>query len=216
MLISSPTASTRSSSLLLLLILVAGGCGGDDDSDDRGEIIGCSGVPACYTDALEALQACVPTNTFSLVPVSPNSGTVSGLTCTAGETTIAFSTFSVSPTGTVPAPSVVTISNATGQCVELGSGSGTLTISGGESHSFALSEIRLATETVGIKRYADGGIGIECSSNARSDYLLTASEVATCPTAALFPRVSRNDDFTRMTGELEAGDGEAESLFVCE
>jgi hypothetical protein len=215
MLLSSPTALTRSSSLQLLLILVIGACGGDD-TDDRGEIIGCSGVPACYTDALAVLQACVPTNTFTLVPVSPSSGVVDGLTCTAGETTLAFSTFSASPTGTVPVPSGVTISNATGQCAELGSGSGTLTISGGESYSYELSEMRLATETVGIKKYADGAIAIACSSNAQSDYVLTASDVAACPTAVVFPALSRNDDFTRMAADLEAGDGAAESLFVCE
>jgi hypothetical protein len=113
-------------------------------------------------------------------------------------------------------PSGVTISNATGQCAELGSGTGTLTISGGESYSYVLSEIRLATETVGIKRYTDGVIGIECSSNPQTDYVLTASDVAACPTAVVFPTVSRNDDFSRMAADLVAGDGAAESLFVCE
>ena len=215
MLTSSPTALTCSSSLLPLLILAIGACGGDD-SDARGEIIGCSSVPACYTDALEVLQACVPASAFTLVPVSPNSGVVDGLTCTAGETTLAFSAFSASPTGTVPVPSGVTISNATGQCAELGSGTGTLTISGGESYSYLLSEIRLAADTVGIKKYADGAMGIECSSNPQADYVLTASDAAACPTAVVFPVVSRNDDFTRMAAGLEAGDGGTESLFVCE
>jgi hypothetical protein len=199
-----------------LFSLVVAGCGGG--GSDAGPSFQCSTVPACYTEAVTALRACVTTPALTLMRVAPMSGTINGLTCTATGVTVAFSTFSSSPTGTVPLPSTVTISSGGAFCGELKSGTGTRTDHNGATMTYALSTIRVGTSgEVAVETYEDGSIGVNCTPpSSQGEVIAPAGALDSCPGAVVAHKVVRNDMITHMGVDLVDASGGSVALFACD
>ncbi|MEW5741991.1 MAG: hypothetical protein AB1938_23955 [Myxococcota bacterium] len=200
--------------LLLAVSVVLAGCGGGGTPPPDSNFT-CSSVPTCYSDALAALKACVPNPALTLNPVTPNSGVIDGLTCTAGPLTVAFSTFSERPTGTVPLPSGVTFRTSGADCAVVGRGVGSST-SGGATRNFEFASIKgNAPQPVHVRTYSDGTIGIACSQFG-DEVTAAPGTLSACPTAVIVPKVTRNDAVTQMGMDLVDVSGAKTVLFTCQ
>jgi hypothetical protein len=197
------------------LSLVAG-CG--DDSGDGGPSFACSSVPACHTDAVAALRACISAPALTLMPVGAMSGVVTGLTCRTAPTSVAFSPFSSSPTGTVPLPSTVTITSGGAFCAELTSGNGTRTDNTGAAVTYELSTIRAgAGAEISVETYADGTIRMNCSPpSTREEVVASAGALDSCPGSVMAHEVVRNANFTHMGVDLLDVSAARTTLFACD
>jgi len=196
------------------IVFTGGGCGGGGSGEPTFQ---CDGVPGCYQDALAALRDCVPTAQLTLVPVTPMSGVVDGLTCVGGDLEVAFSAFSESPSGTVPVPSGVTLTLAGSRCGALGSGTGVRTDADGNSRSFELSSLAMTgIDEVDLERYPDGELGVNCSPPTGDTVFAPAGALAGCPDAVLFHEVVRNADITQIGVDLVDAAGGRTSLFSCQ
>lgn len=206
--------------LLAAAALVACGGGGSTGTDGGmtpDGTFGCSSVPSCYADALAATKACVPAPALTLVPVTPSSGVIDGLTCTSSGVDVAFSTFSASQGGTVPLPSGVTLKTGSTTCAVLGSGKGTSTDGQtGTTRSFTFTSFKVGTNpTVQVSRYDDGSFTIQCGPSARDEVTAAAGALGACPDAVQTHRVVRNADASQMGVEWVNAAGTASTLFTC-
>lgn len=207
--------------LLFAVALSLVSCGGASTGTDGGTspdgTFGCSSVPTCYSEALAAAKACVPAPALTLVPVTPSSGVIDGLTCTSSGVDVAFSTFSASQTGTVPLPSGVTLKTSSTTCAVLGSGKGTTTDGQtGAMRSFTFTSFKVGTNpTVQVSRYADGAFTIQCGPSARDEVTAAAGALDGCPDAVQTHRVVRNADASQMGVEWVNAAGTASTLFTC-
>jgi hypothetical protein len=192
---------------LLLLVLV--GCGGDDGGGGGGDELSCNLIPSCYTAAITSLRACVTTPDMALGTPVDNSGVVDGLTCTGGDETITFSTFSTSPNGTVPLPSMTTMQKDGLLCATLHHSTGT---KNGAQYESTEIEIPGGTETVAINRYANGDIGVECGP---AEITTAASKLAACAAQIVKPDVFRDDAITMMGVDLVDAADASTPLFTC-
>jgi len=192
----------------------AASCGGESDGDS----LSCNTIPACYTEALDQLRACVPGAALTLMPVAPMSGVIDGLTCESGDTQVEFSPFSASSTGTVPIPSTVTIRSGGASCIELGSGTGTTTDGSGNSRQFTVFTMTTpAGGEVEIHRYDDGAVTVNCSPpSSQTEVVASAGALSSCPDAILVASVQRNDDASHMDVELLDLEDASSALFACD
>ncbi|MGE3547487.1 MAG: hypothetical protein AB7L28_26415 [Kofleriaceae bacterium] len=192
---------------------ILAGCGG---SDSGGDGLGCGDeVPQCLTDAIAALRACVATPDLALGTPVNNSGVVENLGCTGADLTVAFSTFSYNPFGTVPIPSSTTLTVAGTTCAEIELGTGTST-SDGTTRSFELVAIeRPGAERVQINRYDGGELGVQCGGSPSSELEASASALAAGPEAYVAPDVVRDDAITMMSVQLVDPAGGATALLTC-
>jgi len=201
----------RSAILAASLTLVA--CGSDDG--DGGELT-CAAVPQCLTDALAALQACVASPTLTLGTPTNNSGVVDNLRCTSTDLTVAFSTFSYNPTGTVPLPSTTTLQVAGATCATIKRATGTTTNGGGDTQSFDISTIeRPGADPVSVNRYANGDIGVQCGGSPSSELVAPASALTGCATKYASPIVFRDDAITMMGVHMIDTTKALSVLFTC-
>lgn len=198
---------------LLLTALAGGGCSSGSGGD---AVFGCGAVPACYTNALATLDACFPSSNLSLAGGTIASGVVSGLTCSGGLTSIAFSDFSSDPGSFVLVPGTSTIEYAGDPCATLGTLEGFHTMPGGGTVDFVGMRITGpgGAET-SILLFDDGDIVIECPDFRQ--HTAPAGTLEGCPDAVLYPELVRVGTVTSLSVELIATDDSLEGeLFVCD
>jgi hypothetical protein len=194
------------------------GCSdGDAGPASSGSTLACGNVPACYTDALAAVKACVAAPALSLGPVAAASGVIDGLTCSSIGLAVSFSSFSEQPTGIVPVPSTVTLTTAGTTCAVLGSGNGTKTDSAGNVSHFSVSTIGFGgAGKIEIDRYDDGSIAVSCSTVGPEDFVSAPGALDSCPDAVATPVVVRDEAVTHMGVDLVDAKGAHSTLFTCD
>jgi hypothetical protein len=170
---------------------------GSSNGNGNGDGVDCDSIPACYTDAVTALKACVDEPALTVSGGTVNSGVVQGRQCTGGTTTVSFSDYSERPTGTVPIPSRITIESGGAPCAELsrvsGSRSGTSIERPGEDDVF-----------VG---WWEGGRSVDCGPG----YIVDTADLAACPEAIQLPEAQRDPLAVRFRN----ADDTYTDLFVC-
>ncbi len=196
----------------LLVLSVLSGCGEAEGGGAGGEIVSCDSLPTCFTDGFDELMACVDSSSGTLGSVSESSGVISGLECTAGETTIAFSAFSSRPNGTTPLPSTITFSQGGTQCAELSTSEGKST-SGRETRSFeSVTVKRPDAPQVKLRVYDDGSVSLECGSReATETFKFSAGALDDCADELPLYRAFRDEEVTEVGVAVE---GES-ALFTC-
>jgi hypothetical protein len=190
------------------VVVTVGGCSGDDSSD-----LTCGAIPKCYQDAVVALRACVASPSLTLGTPTNNSGVVENLMCSGTNQSVAFSTFSFSPNGTVPLPSSTTLSLGGATCATVKRSEGVKEMGDGTKQFVAATiEIPGAAEIVTVNRYNDNTVGIECGP---TEVTAAGSSLTSCAAQILSPVVMRDDAITTMTMELIDMAGASTTLFAC-
>jgi len=198
---------------MFLLFTACGDDGGGGGGGGGG--LSCSSKPACLTEAIAALQACVATPTLTLGTPTNNSGVVENLRCMGGDLVVGFSTFSFSPGGTVPLPSSTTLTVGGTRCADIGRGTGT-SMMGGTTRSFDFAEIEIpGAAPVTINTYDNGDIGVQCGDSRSEEVTASGASLAACGEDFASPTVVRNDAITMMGVELVEPAGASTPLFTC-
>ena len=200
--------------LRAVVVLALVGRGGGD-GDGAGSGVSCDAVPACVTEAVTALEACVTTPTLAMSTPVNNSGVVDNLRCTGGDLTVALSTFSFSATGTVPLPSTINLTTVGTLCAVVHRSNGTTTDRDGNTKTFEVGTIgRPGAEAVSINTYANGDIGMQCGGRP-TEVIASAGALASCAAKVRTPRMVRDAAITMMNMQLLNAAGASADLFTC-